>query len=37
MRIAILRQFIAFTRQFNDIWYATGQEIAVAYARQETR
>ena len=35
MRIAILRRFIAFTRQFDDVWYATGREIAQAYAAQE--
>jgi hypothetical protein len=36
MRIAILREFIAFTRQFDDVWYATGREIAQAFAEQET-
>ena len=35
MRMAILRKFIAFTRQFDDVWYATGREIAEAYAAQE--
>jgi hypothetical protein len=35
MRLAILRDFIAFTRQFTDICYATGREIAEAFARQE--
>jgi peptidoglycan/xylan/chitin deacetylase (PgdA/CDA1 family) len=36
MRIAILRRFIAFTRQFDDVWYATGREIAHAFAEQES-
>jgi peptidoglycan-N-acetylglucosamine deacetylase len=35
MRIAILRKFIAYTRQFDDVWYATGREIAEAYVAQE--
>ncbi|KPF70856.1 hypothetical protein IP69_08820 [Bosea sp. AAP35] len=35
MRMEILRRFIAFTRQFDDVWYATGQEIAEAFAAQE--
>ena len=34
-RIAMLRQFIAFTRRFPDVWYATGTEIATAWAAQE--
>jgi hypothetical protein len=34
--MAILRKFIAFTRQFDDVWYATGREIADAYAAQES-
>jgi peptidoglycan/xylan/chitin deacetylase (PgdA/CDA1 family) len=37
MRMAILRSFIAFTRQFDDVWYATGREIAEAFAKQEVR
>jgi peptidoglycan/xylan/chitin deacetylase (PgdA/CDA1 family) len=35
MRMAILQRFIAFTRQFDDVWYATGREIADAFAAQE--
>lgn len=35
MRLAILRDFIAFTRQFSDIWYATGREIAETFAASE--
>lgn len=35
MRLAILRDFIAFTRQFSDVWYATGHEIAEEFQRQE--
>ena len=37
MRLAMLRQFIAFTRQFPDVWYATGAEVAEEFARQEAR
>jgi peptidoglycan-N-acetylglucosamine deacetylase len=37
MRMAILRSFIDFTRQFDDVWYATGREIAEAFAKQEVR
>ena len=36
MRLAILRDFIAFTRQFSDVWYATGREIAEEFQRQES-
>jgi hypothetical protein len=36
MRIAILRRFLAFTREFDDVWYATGREIAQAYAEHES-
>jgi peptidoglycan/xylan/chitin deacetylase (PgdA/CDA1 family) len=36
-RLALLRQFIAFTRRFPDIWYATGSEIATAFVAQEKR
>lgn len=35
MRIGILRKFIEFTRQFDDVWYATGQEVARAFAAHE--
>lgn len=35
MRLAILRDFIAYTRQFSDVWYATGREIAEAFIAQE--
>jgi peptidoglycan/xylan/chitin deacetylase (PgdA/CDA1 family) len=34
-RVALLRRFIAFTRGFPDVWYATGTEIATAWAAQE--
>ncbi len=33
-RLATLRQFIAFTRRFPDVWYATGQQIAEAWLAQ---
>lgn len=33
-RIALLRQFIAYTRQFPNVWYATSQEIATAWREQ---
>jgi hypothetical protein len=36
-RIAMLRNFIAFARRFPDVWYATGAEIATAWAAQERR
>ncbi|MBV9522065.1 MAG: polysaccharide deacetylase [Alphaproteobacteria bacterium] len=36
-RLALLRQFIAFTRRFPGVWYATGAEIAEAFAAQERR
>ncbi len=35
MRLATLREFIAFTRGFEGVWYATCEEIARAYAAQE--
>lgn len=33
-RLALLRQFIAFTREFQGVWYATGGEIAQAWRAQ---
>jgi peptidoglycan/xylan/chitin deacetylase (PgdA/CDA1 family) len=33
-RIAMLRQFIEFTRSFSDAWYATGSEVEAAYTNQ---
>jgi peptidoglycan/xylan/chitin deacetylase (PgdA/CDA1 family) len=35
MRLATLREFIAFTRGFDDVWYATGEQVARAYAATE--
>lgn len=35
-RVALLRRFIEYTRQFEGVWYATGTEIALAAERQET-
>ena len=35
MRLATLREFIGFTRQFPDVWYATCGEIAEAFVAQE--
>ena len=35
MRLRILREFIAFTRRFPNLWYATGSEVAQAFAAQE--
>ena len=32
MRLATLREFVAFTRQFERVWYATCREIAEAFA-----
>jgi peptidoglycan/xylan/chitin deacetylase (PgdA/CDA1 family) len=34
-RVALLRQFMAYTRKFPDVWYATGAEVARAWAEQE--
>jgi peptidoglycan/xylan/chitin deacetylase (PgdA/CDA1 family) len=34
-RLAMLRRFIAYTRQFPDVWYATGTQVAEAWAAQE--
>jgi peptidoglycan-N-acetylglucosamine deacetylase len=36
MRLGILREFIAFTRRFPKVWYATGSEVAQAFVTQET-
>jgi peptidoglycan/xylan/chitin deacetylase (PgdA/CDA1 family) len=35
VRLATLRQFIAFTRTYNDVWYATCAEIAHHFAAHE--
>lgn len=35
IRLATLREFIAFTREFDDVWYATCGEIARHFAAQE--
>ena len=35
MRLGILREFLAFTRRFPKLWYATGSEVAGAFALQE--
>lgn len=35
MRLGILRDFIAFTRQFANVWYATGSEAAQAFIDHE--
>lgn len=36
-RLAMLREFIAFMRRFPDVWFATGAEVARAWAeRSET-
>lgn len=34
MRLAILRDFIAFTRQFDDVYYGSGREFAELYLEQ---
>lgn len=35
MRLATLREFIAFTRDFDNVWYATCEEIAEAFILHE--
>jgi peptidoglycan/xylan/chitin deacetylase (PgdA/CDA1 family) len=35
-RLAMLRQFIEFTLRYPGVWYATGEEVAKAWASQET-
>ena len=35
MRLAILRDFIAFTRTFEGVWYATAGEVAEAFVAAE--
>lgn len=35
MRLQILRDFLAYTRGFDDVWYPTGRELAEAWAAQE--
>lgn len=36
MRLATLRELIAFTRGFDGVWYATADEVATAFTNQET-
>lgn len=33
-RMELLRRFIAYTREFQQVWYATGHEIATEWRRQ---
>lgn len=35
LRLATLREFIQFTRQFDELWYATCSEVAEAFVAQE--
>jgi hypothetical protein len=35
MRLGILRDFIAYTRTFPKVWYATGNEVAEVFAARE--
>lgn len=35
-RLAMLREFIAFMRRYPDVWFATGEEVANAWAKTET-
>jgi peptidoglycan/xylan/chitin deacetylase (PgdA/CDA1 family) len=35
-RLAMLREFIAFVRRYPDVWFATGEEVANAWAETET-
>ena len=35
IRLATLREFIVFTRRFDDVWYATCGDIARHFAAQE--
>jgi peptidoglycan-N-acetylglucosamine deacetylase len=35
LRLWILKEFLDYTRGFGGVWYATGQEIAEAFAAQE--
>ncbi len=32
-RLALLREFIAYTRKFPRVWYATGSQVAEAWIR----
>jgi hypothetical protein len=34
-RIALLRDFIEYTRRFNDVWYATCTQVAEAFVAHE--
>jgi hypothetical protein len=34
MRLATLREFIAYARQFPNVWFATGTEVARAWQAQ---
>ena len=33
-RIAMLREFIAFTKRYPGVWYASGEEVARAWLAQ---
>ncbi|MFP5405495.1 MAG: hypothetical protein ACLGHY_03835, partial [Gammaproteobacteria bacterium] len=33
-RLELLRRFIAYTREFSNVWYATGHEIASEWRAQ---
>jgi len=35
LRLAVLREFIAFTRRFPNVWYATALEVAEAFISRE--
>jgi len=35
LQATLSQDFLAFTRQFDDVWYATGCEVAEEFARQE--
>lgn len=37
MRLATLRDFITFTRQYSSVWYATCGEVAEAFIAQENK
>jgi hypothetical protein len=35
MRLELLRKFLAYARGFEGVWFATGREIAHAFAARE--
>ena len=35
-RIALLRRFMEYTRKFEGVWYATGEQVAEAFVAQES-